>query len=246
MWKFNTTNLPSTSIFNTDNLIALELFELETIKSPLFTSNVVASIDSSSSFDQVIEGQVPIVDTETELVPTNSSFLYVIEGELNINGLTYVTGVNLLNAETYTFFNGFTYLITDEATLDTTQVLNLSVPSLDSTYSFTIEVGSFDSIDKVLSRGLTLNFVEDSGILIVSSSPTCHPTEGEDLLVYVSHEISLTNYDKRVVHIFDLPSTVTYVLELSYLGKTYYLKADELFQEGTLINNYTERKVLIF
>jgi hypothetical protein len=249
MWNLNTANLPSSAILNEENLIALELFELEAsaeIRAPLFTSNVLASNNSSTISNFPPSGQTPVIDTETDLIPTDSSYLYIIEGELSISGLTLVNSLNRLSTETYAVFNGFTYVITDETTLETTQVLSLIVPDLDSTYSFIIEIDSFDSVDKVISRGLTLSFVEDSGVITVSSSPTCHPTPGEELLIYVSDEIPLASYDKKPVHIFDLPDNITYVLELSYLGESYFLDTSYSFTDNTLINNYLEKKVLIF
>jgi hypothetical protein len=256
-WKLTSSNLPSTEIVNNTTVSGLELLELGdyNLRAPLFRYALDFSPEKSAfNTSSSSVGEVTTTDTETILVPETVSKLYIIDSLWDIDSLEYVSSLNLLDSEKYTHYLDSTVFITNETTLDISGVFYAYAPNPDSAYTYVIDLSNsgldIGTISKVEVEGLKFstengNLIYNSSVktLILSASAYCRIIPGSTLEIYNSTTLSLDSFSNQTAYIFDLAAlNLSYVKYIDYLGLGYQISGS--LQSGTLINNYTEKKVI--
>jgi hypothetical protein len=260
-WNLKSAGLPTLERVNNSTVKGLELSELGglEIRSPLFSYSPLSFSNqtpgSGSKGENNPSGQVPVVDKETQLMPETVSFIYKIDNIWNFDSLTFVSAANQLGPETYTHLFGNTIVITNETSIAATAVFFAYLPLPSEVFEYEIDLAGqgVTDITKVEVEGLlftdeasqTFIYDEENEILTLNANATCRPKQNSFAEIYSTKTFGLSAIDKLTTYIFDVSSlNLSYVTYLDYLGEGYSIASS--LSSGTLINNYSTKKVLAF
>jgi hypothetical protein len=227
----------SFSNLTTNSLKFTDLTTLN-VQAPLFRRT--AGIPTNPGTKPVTENTKPpiVKDSTTVLVPIYSGFLFELPGSWSTSSLTKVNSLNRIVQGGYLWLNDKTYIFSDSTTRTWIGQQEVIVTNENN-------FGFFDyEVTKVVSNGLTLDFTQvDGELLIVQASKSCKARIGDVATVYFELEFPVDSARKN----FDLFSTaglnLSLITQFTYQNKNFYL-SNEL-ESGSLINTSGSKFLII-
>lgn len=255
MWKLSNSFLPEKK--KTKQVEGLELLELgnTSYKGTLAKVNYAVSFAPSenSPTSSGSEGKEVVLSNLEPSLLLNSN-LYVLDRLWDFSSFIEVKNPHFLDEGTYYKQDGKTYLLSQTQSTTTAEAEFFYVlEEIGTDYSFTLNLEGYniDTITKVEVEGLSfssslsepLNFTYTDNTLILNTVPYCHPKEGELAKITTSRTYNLTTERTLDCLIFDISSiNLDFVTYFSYQNSSFV--SNSTFQSGTLIQNFTQEKIL--